>query len=245
MCGCEDSALRPWDRGFDDGAGGPPRIVLEQLTTSQFALRSTLRFLGPTATPGPMTVTPADLPCTDLASVPPALQWFVGPYGPHTPAALLHDRLIGDEAPTGYDRVDADQRWLDALRAVGVPPVRRWMMWSAVAAGTQWSLGGRLKLRMAVWAVASLIGMTVAGYALVTWSPVLLVAALAAPIPFAALWGRQWKAGLVASVTAPWVLPPTAIGLVGHGVYWCLESLVLWVAGDREPADRPIAVDEY
>ena len=50
---------------------------------------------------------------------------------------------------------------------------------------------------------------------------------MAAVLPFVAsvLWGRQYGAGLVAALSAPWLLPPSVLAVLGYWVYRELESL--------------------
>lgn len=70
---------------------------------------------------------------TDFASVPRPLVWFLPRTGLWTLAAILHDWLWRLEAPMG--RVtwrEADRLFREAMRDLGVPFLRRWVMWSAV-----------------------------------------------------------------------------------------------------------------
>ncbi|MGY1855598.1 DUF1353 domain-containing protein [Modestobacter sp. SYSU DS0290] len=73
---------------------------------------------------------------TDFASVPRAVVWLFPRFGRFTLAAVLHDWLVTE----GLDsRVlgprDADGLFRRVLREVGVPPVRRWLMWTGVRWG--------------------------------------------------------------------------------------------------------------
>lgn len=95
----------PWAGCFinPDDKSKPASICLRQVSQKTFVLESSMRYSGPTGVKGlpekALTLRPHDLgpgAFTDLTSVPVALRWFVGPYGAHTPAALLHDRLIGE-----------------------------------------------------------------------------------------------------------------------------------------------------
>lgn len=74
---------------------------------------------------------------TDLASVPQFLTWLVPKDGRHTPAAILHDALMpsGTRLYDGpkVDRVEADRIFRNAMRHLGVPFLRRWIIWSAVS----------------------------------------------------------------------------------------------------------------
>ena len=228
----------PWAGVFvdPDRRSQPAEVKLTQIRRKSFSLDSSLSYKGETGLKDPptgaRTVRPKHLPDgTDLTSVPRALQWFVSPYGVHTPAVLLHDRLIGGSGLSGMSDPDADRYFRFMLRELGVPWIRRWMMWAAVAIRTRWA-GGRLKkATVALWALASLAGIGLAVYSIVVGEGLLLLASLGAPFVFALLWGRQYVAGLVAAVTSPWVLPPTLLGAVGFAVYWCLEQAAL-VVGD-------------
>lgn len=69
---------------------------------------------------------------TDFASVPRVFVWLLPRYGRWTQAAILHDYLC-DLARTGRIRkIDADDIFNRAMRELGVPFLRRWVMWAAV-----------------------------------------------------------------------------------------------------------------
>jgi Protein of unknown function (DUF1353) len=73
---------------------------------------------------------------TDFASVPRLFTWLVPSAGKYTKAAVLHDYLCD----TGVvPRNDADGVFRRAMRELGVPTVRRYLMWGAVR------LAGRLE----------------------------------------------------------------------------------------------------
>jgi Protein of unknown function (DUF1353) len=114
-----------------------PEIELVQYESNRFKLADgfTLRYRDP-RTKKRYTVTQHGIgeDGTDLASVPTALWWYVGSYGRHTPAALLHDVLVRRKGkPT---RKEADRIFLRALRDLNVPFIRRWLMWTAVSLET-------------------------------------------------------------------------------------------------------------
>lgn len=77
-------------------------------------------------------VTAAKLGETDLASIPFFLRWFAAGYGRHTAAALLHDQLRHTEETPKVSRAESDRIFRAAMRELGVPLVRRLIMWSAV-----------------------------------------------------------------------------------------------------------------
>ena len=238
----------PWAGSFlvDDDPNGP--IRLRQIGVKDFALESTIRYIGAeTGLEGKVSdacladirvVDPTKLPVTDLTSVPQALRWFVSQYGSHTPAALIHDRLIGVDPPIpGLTDAYADRFFRFMLRDLKVRWMRRWLMWAAVAVRTR-SKSGPLKLvGLIVWILASLAGMATAVAAVATQTWLLLLVSLVAPFVLALLWGRQYGAGLVGALAAPWILPPTILGVAGFLVYAAME----WVIGlfSQDTDDRP------
>lgn len=78
---------------------------------------------------------------TDFASIPFFLTWLVPKDGTHTPAAVLHDALIGGKQGVHYETSlgrtvpdhHADYLFREAMAASGVSWLRRWLMWAAVA----------------------------------------------------------------------------------------------------------------
>ena len=109
------------------------RVVVEQRSDTAFVLREGFRYRNDEEDLD-FTVLPDDLPETDLASVPWFLRWFVPAYGRHSLAALLHDHLVenGDRLTPRVSRVRADEIFLQALEELGVPTLRRHLMWAAV-----------------------------------------------------------------------------------------------------------------
>jgi len=81
---------------------------------------------------------------TDLASIPAIVTWLVPRDGRHTPAAVLHDALIGGRNGVDYIASDgenvtdrhADYLFREAMSGLGVAWLRKWMMWAAVALRT-------------------------------------------------------------------------------------------------------------
>lgn len=224
----------PWANCFEDPdqPGQPAVIQIQQVTDTKFILESSLRYTKDSGVPelpdAARILRPADLgdPAeTDLASVPPALRWFVSSYGVHTPAALIHDRLIGPTNDLGVKDSDADRFFRFMLKELGVPFVRRWMMWTAVAFGSRWR-NAALRVYLIVWLLVAAGGMTSFVFGALTQNWWIVLVAVAAPLPAAALWGRQYGAGLTAAATAVWVLPPTILATLGYGIYWVLETVV-------------------
>lgn len=70
---------------------------------------------------------------TDFASVPRVFVWFLPRYGRYTKAAILHDYLWRERASKGtLNYVDADGTFRRAMRELGVPFLKRWILWGAV-----------------------------------------------------------------------------------------------------------------
>jgi Protein of unknown function (DUF1353) len=67
---------------------------------------------------------------TDFASVPRAYQWLIARSGRYTKAAVLHDWLV--RCRPEISRSDTDGLFRRALFELGVPFVRRWLIWGAV-----------------------------------------------------------------------------------------------------------------
>ncbi len=73
---------------------------------------------------------------TDFASVPRVFVWFLPRYGRYTRAAILHDYLWRQLASKGeMSWIDADALFRRANRELGVPFLRRWILWAAVRYG--------------------------------------------------------------------------------------------------------------
>jgi hypothetical protein len=235
----------PWGKAFEVTPGlpgAPDAILLAQITDREFLLGSRIRFRDefPTGledlvsrqTIGAIReVGPATLTDTDLGSIPGVFGWFLASYGRHTPAVLIHDRLIGwDSPPTNEVWLDqyADRYLRFMLKASGMSWLTRWLMWTAVAFRTRWvaeERRARRRLGLILWGGAATVGIASAAIALIQFSwglPALIAVAL--PWPAALLWGKQYGAGLIAVVCGPLVLPPALAGLVGYGAYWMADK---------------------
>lgn len=164
--------------------------VLRRLDKKHYALQERFRYVEPAD--GRTFKIPANCDSfkTDLASIPSPLTWLVPKDGTHTPAALLHDALVSEPGrPVDYigpevDRVEADRIFREAMAHLGVPLLRRWVMWSAVSLAT--FLGprpGSMGRMAAVWrwlrillVLAALGSLTVGALAIwtdaldVTWA---------------------------------------------------------------------------
>lgn len=239
-----EEAVGPCFQGLDPegGRGETARIVLEQVSDRYFAMHDGFRYLAP----GHPTieVVPSDLRDgrTDLTSVPRALTWFVGRYGRHTPAALLHDAMLhraeqqalaeGVSPLPGYE--EADRVFREALGCLQVPPLRRTTMWAAVSFGTRLRAGGMATMGVVAWLVAFLLGTAVLVAGIADRNVAVLATALVAPLVGAVLWGRQYRAGVVASYMAVFVAAPTLLGAATFLVYRAAEWAIL-----RLPRTRP------
>lgn len=110
------------------GFGSNSRVVVEQVDDTNWETHEELVYRGRTDT----FVVPAGSP-TDFASVPRAFVWLLPRYGRYTKAAILHDHLWRGLATDGkISWVDADATFRRAMRELGVPFLRRWLMWAAV-----------------------------------------------------------------------------------------------------------------
>jgi hypothetical protein len=80
---------------------------------------------------------------TDFASVQRLFVWFIPTYGRYTKAAILHDHLCDLARRGKFHRRDADGLFRQAMRTLGVPLLRRWIMWAAVRWGALGTPDGR------------------------------------------------------------------------------------------------------
>lgn len=232
----------PWVGSFEvDGIDGAP-IRLIQTGRKSFLLGSDLAYTGVTGLENKQI--PEEVLAgirtlgsgfeSDLASVPGPTRWFLGEYGVHTPAVLIHDNLIPMTGSLeGMTDQYADRYFRFMLQSLGVRWFKRWIMWAAVALRTRWAAKGIRRLLLAIWILAAAVGMTVFALAVGGGDARWALAAAVAPLPFAALWGKQYGAGIIASLATPWMLPPTVLALLGYLVYLVLEFLFGFVAGSE------------
>lgn len=71
---------------------------------------------------------------TDLASIPRIFRFLVIKNGRHRAAAIIHDFLC--RLKLDFSRVLADKIFLEAMKLLGVPRLRRWAMFLAVRSNT-------------------------------------------------------------------------------------------------------------
>lgn len=181
------------------------------------------------------TFTPTEENPTDLASIPAFMRWFENPYGRHTLAAIIHDELIRKEPNTGELGSDtvSDTFFREMMRSAGVPWLKRWIMWAAVALRTRFAAGGWRRISLLVWLVLAVVGIAsfviAAGDILFDWGRptelrLLIAIAVVLPVVSAPLWGRQYGASFVAAVAALWILPAAILAAAGYATYRILEG---------------------
>lgn len=124
------------DPGFSPGAS----VVVKQLGDEDWEVREAFAYTGKYND----TFRVEFGSPTDFASVPRVFVWFLPRYGKYTLAAILHDHLWRRVVPSGeMDYIDADGIFRRAMRELGVPFLRRWIMWAAVRWGALLKPGGR------------------------------------------------------------------------------------------------------
>jgi hypothetical protein len=208
---------------FESLDGSPALFVLEQVDDAAFRLRRGFRYRHRDGST--LEVSDATLGLTDLASIPTLLAWFVSRQGRHTPAALVHDQLVTGGMPLS-DRVVADRTFLEAMDALGVPPVRSHIMWTGVTLATRWRGGLRTKTGIVLWLAGSAAGTALLIHGLVTGSPGEVAIALLLPLPAGALWGKQIWAGVVAGYSIWFVVIPALASFFGYSSYRVAEEVV-------------------
>lgn len=227
----------------DDETGTQPALLrLCQVRNDEFRLLTAFRFVDRDGRP--ISVTGEDLGRTDLASIPGYLGWFARRHGRHTFAALMHDQLIRDSTPHA-DRVAADLHFRHALLRSNVPPVRAWLLWTAVALGTRLRLRWHGLAGMVAWFAAALAGNTLLIAGLWTTTPWLVLVALLAPVPSAWLWGHQWRAGLVAGYASWFAIAGSLPAWSAFQAYRGAEWVAIRLARPREETKEPTPVPSY
>ncbi|MCR5978365.1 DUF1353 domain-containing protein [Gordonia jinghuaiqii] len=252
----------PWrvapDSGFEvDDPTGKGNVGIVQIDERQFAVLNAFRFSNQviendlvtrlvrkgkgeaearTAVDDARTFTPREDNPTDLASIPRFLRWFEDPYGKHSLAALIHDELITGTVNSGKLRSDtlSDRFFREMMRTSGVPFLKRWIMWSAVALRTRFIAGGWRRWTVVAWLAFSVVGISIAVGAagsLVRWwrwpwsRRKSFKTALVMLVVAGALWGRQWGASLIAAVAALWLVPAAIVTYFAYGIYLVLERI--------------------
>jgi hypothetical protein len=234
--GAQFLPLGPWKKNFtiDGVAGGP--IQLRQVGGKSFVLESEIQYGGETGLEGKGLDEPTmddirKLPAginTDLASVPGPMRWFLGTYGAHTPAVLIHDRLIPTpDHLTGKMTDQYADRYLRFMaKDVGMRWLRRWVMWAGVALRTRWAGGGLRKASVVLWIIAAIAGITYFVNGAMDGDVGQMLLASLGVFVFAGLWDRQYGAGIIGGITAPWLLPPAILAVVGLAIYAVFEFVL-------------------
>ena len=163
-------------------------VQLQQVDESYWKTLADLEYQGRDE---PLTV-PAGF-CTNLASVPRFAWWLVPRSGRYTPAVVLHDYLVQHPDTTKVGRCDADGIFRRSMRELGVPLLRRRMMWTAVRlAGGPFNCG--LDMLLAVLVISILVApIVLPGAAIVT---VLLLGFWILEILAYFIWKLRWKLGV-------------------------------------------------
>jgi hypothetical protein len=232
-----------WNRNtspFLGDHGDPPaRFALRQVDDDTFELLEPFKFNWELK--GEVLEVRSDLiGHTDLASIPTFLGWFARRHGRHTPAALLHDQLITTDesklpASQRMSHTEADLLFREALLACDVPVVKSWLMWTGVTLGTRFGLRPLGTIGVVVWFIAALAGTAALIYGLVASLPLLVALALIAPIPFALLWGQQFRAGLIAGYAFWLVVLGSLPAWLAYQVYRAIEDIARFVLRFRFP----------
>jgi len=187
---------------------------------------------------------------TDLASIPSVFAWLIPGLGSHLPAVLLHDGLVVAKGePVSHlgppvTREEADRILRDAMRELGTPVIRRWLIWTGAELGTLWvrprlRWWWRLLLVLTVSAVVALGTLATLDLFDVWnvlpwmgdrpwWRELLTGAAAAVVVPalLSALWGRFWRVAAIVGIGMAVLVHVTAAVIVVTGLYWVLEKLV-------------------
>jgi len=232
----------------------PCRVLLRQIGDANFSLQETLVLTWPVAgegaPPSTLVIRPDWVPRTDLASIPDYLGWFARRFGRHTPAAVVHDLLIPDaEDPWPADlppewqlpAVRADRLFRDLLLASGVPPLRSYLMWAAVAARTRWQSGWLGKVSLVVWGLLAVAGSAALVAGIAEGSALWIVVALIAPAIAALLWGAEYAAGVTAGYSLWWIVFGSLPAWLAYKAYVLVEWVVWRVRRliGRAPEDLP------
>jgi hypothetical protein len=159
--------------------GRDSKVVVEQLDDTNWETREELVYEGNDE----RFVVPANSG-TDFASVPRVFVWFLPRYGRYTKAAILHDHLWRDLATKGeIDWVDADALFRRAMRDLGVPFLRRWLMWTAVRWAALLKPGGTEGWAREAWRVVILTAVA---------APIVLPPAGAIVVSLGAFYVLEW-----------------------------------------------------
>ncbi len=161
------------------GFEGESKVVVEQVDDTNWVTREELRYRGNDQE----FVVPSGT-ATDFASVPRVFVWLLPRYGRYTKAAILHDHLWRNLAADGsISWVDADALFRRAMRDLGVPFLRRWLMWAAVRWAALLKPGGRSGWWREAWRVVLLTAVA---------APIVVPPAAAVVVALAMFYVVEW-----------------------------------------------------
>jgi hypothetical protein len=128
---------------------------------------------------------------TDFASVPTWLTWLIPRYGRYTKAAILHDWLCKRAERGEFRWVDADGVFRRMMRELGVPVLRRWLMWTAVRLhsivksepSSLWTQGIGPMVKLVLITVVAAALLLVPAVVVLTWTALFGVAEAVAYLP--------------------------------------------------------------
>lgn len=221
-------------------------FALELRSDGRFGLRTRFGYRDPRT--GDLYVVPrfVDHFSTDGASVPTAFSWLVPRIDSGAPANVLHDALIlrrrhrleyiGPE----ISRVDADRVFLAALGELGVPVIRRHLMWTAVRLdGMSRSWAGRSAIAGAVLIMVAWVGALIAAAVLSPSLGLVAVPIVAAAVAGVAGGGDRLRPLSLAVVAVPVLLPVAIAVAVTDFVYRTAERLASNPTRDRSEEPVP------
>jgi hypothetical protein len=236
----------------DDHRTAADFVLRRAQKAGSFHLVEPFTYLDPDGTA--YDVAASDEWSTDFASTPVFALWLVPSDGIHAPAAVLHDALGQRRTvPRLDDDVRADAIFRDAMAHLGVPLLRRWMMWAAVALRTLWfRRDGAVLARTRIAVIGVVLALTgiVASLDVVDAGPLRLpgreqplaievpwmgggslveevllgaVVALLAILVVTVVFADRWPLGLVASLAVVPFAFPMAVAALAYGCYFVVE----------------------
>jgi hypothetical protein len=137
-------------------------VMVEETSAKQWKLLQDVVYEGATET---ITVSAGFV--TDFASIPRVFFWLFPTYGAYTKAAIVHDYLCETKIKP---RNETDGIFRRAMHELGVPFLRRWMMWAAVRIGSR--LTGATPFEFVQWvaiAVPSIIFLLIPAVVVEVW----------------------------------------------------------------------------
>ena len=141
---------------------------------------------------------------TDFASVPKIFTWLLPRYGKYTKAAILHDWLCARARKGLIPRCDADGIFRRSMRELGVPFLRRWLMWTAVRLDAAKHGGPGELFRPSAASLVSFLAVATFGLAYV------LVPAAVILLALVVFFLAEWIAYLPLAAASRWRKHPVA-----------------------------------